>query len=236
MSSFLDQLDERGYARTGRLLTNGEAHDLAAAFDDDERYRSRVQMGRYRFGEGDYAYFAYPLPPVVARLRDELYPELAAVANEWGSRLHGDSWQPWPDELDAMLARCHAAGQERPTPLVLRYGAGGYNTLHQDLYGDIAFPLQVVVGLTEPGVDYTGGEFVLTEQRPRSQTRATALVLERGEGIVFPNNRRPVHGARGTYQVTHRHGASEVRSGVRVALGLIFHDAALPGAGGASTD
>jgi uncharacterized protein len=225
MSSMLDQLDERGYARTGRLLTDGEAAELAAAFDDDHRYRSRVQMGRYRFGEGDYAYFAYPLPPPVARLRDALYPELAAVANEWGKRLKPDGWEPWPDNLESMLARCHAAGQDRPTPLVLRYGPGGYNTLHQDLYGDVAFPLQVVIGLTEPGVDYTGGEFVLTEQRPRSQTRATAIVLERGEGIVFPNNRRPVQGSRGTYQVTHRHGASEVRSGVRVALGLIFHDA-----------
>jgi hypothetical protein len=226
MTSWLDQLDERGYSRTGRLLSADEAADLAAAFDDDRRYRSRVQMGRYRFGEGDYAYFAYPLPPVVERLRRELYPPLAAVANEWGERLGADGWQPWPSDLDGMLARCHAAGQERPTPLVLRYGPGGYNTLHQDLYGEIAFPLQVVVGLTEPGVDYTGGELVLTEQRPRSQTRATALPLVQGEGIVFPNNRRPVNGARGTYQVTHRHGASEVHSGRRVALGLIFHDAA----------
>jgi hypothetical protein len=223
---WLDQLDERGYARTERLLTDSEAADLAAAFDDDRRYRSRVQMGRYRYGEGDYAYFAYPLPPAVERLRQELYPPLAAVANEWGERVGTDGRQPWPAALDELLARCHAAGQGRPTPLVLRYGPRGYNTLHQDLYGDIAFPLQVVVGLTEPGVDYTGGEFVLTEQRPRSQTRATALALVRGEGIVFPNNRRPVNGTRGPYQVTHRHGASEVRSGRRVALGLIFHDAA----------
>ena len=224
-TSWLDQLDERGYARTGPLLTDSEAADLAAAFDDDRRYRSRVQMGRYRFGEGDYAYFAYPLPPAVERLRQELYPPLAAVANEWGERVGAQARQPWPADLGEMLERCHAAGQGRPTPLVLRYGPGGYNTLHQDLYGEVAFPLQVVVGLTEPGVDYTGGEFVLTEQRPRSQTRATAVVLRRGEGIVFPNNRRPVRGTRGAYQVTHRHGASEVRSGLRVALGLIFHDA-----------
>jgi uncharacterized protein len=232
MSPWIDQLDERGYARTDRLLSAAEAADLAAAFDDDQRYRSRVQMGRYRFGEGDYAYFAYPLPPVVERLRQELYPPLAEVANEWGERVGagegragGKGWRPWPATLDGMLARCHDAGQHRPTPLVLRYGPGGHNTLHQDLYGDVAFPLQVVVGLTEAGTDYMGGEFVLTEQRPRSQTRATALVLERGEGIVFPNDRRPVCGTRGPYQVTHRHGASEVRSGVRVALGLIFHDA-----------
>jgi hypothetical protein len=225
MSDWLEQLDERGFAITGPLLSAAEAAELAGAFDDDQRYRSRVQMGRYRFGEGDYAYFAYPLPPAVERLRRELYPPLADVANEWGRRRQADGWEPWPADLDGMLERCHAVGQDRPTPLVLRYGPGGYNTLHQDLYGDVAFPLQVVVGLTEPGVDYTGGEFVLTEQRPRSQTRATALVVHRSEGIVFPNNRRPVQGERGVYQVTHRHGASEVRSGVRVALGLIFHDA-----------
>jgi hypothetical protein len=226
VTSWIDQLDERGYARTEPLLSGAEAAELAAAFDDDQRYRSRVQMGRYRFGEGDYAYFAYPLPPPVERLRRELYPPLAAVANEWGERLGAKDWLPWPADLGGMIARCRAAGQQRPTPLVLRYGPGGYNTLHQDLYGEVAFPLQVVVGLTEPGVDYTGGEFVLTEQRPRSQSRATALTVGRGEGIVFPNNRRPVHGARGSYQVTHRHGASEVRSGLRIVLGLIFHDAA----------
>ena len=224
-SSWLGPLDEHGYARVDDLLTDDEAAELAAAFDDDRRYRSRVQMGRYRFGEGDYAYFSYPLPAPVERLRRQLYPPLATVANEWGERLGADGWRPWPADLEGMLARCHEAGQRRPTPLVLRYGPGGYNTLHQDLYGEVAFPLQVVVGLTEPGVDYTGGEFVLTEQRPRSQTRATALVLRRGQGIVFPNNRRPVRGTRGAYQVTHRHGASEVRSGLRVALGLIFHDA-----------
>jgi len=223
MSAWLDQLDDRGYARTHRLLSDGEAADLAGAFDDDQRYRSRVQMGRYRFGEGDYAYFAYPLPGPVQRLREELYPPLAEVANAWAERLGGA--ERWPAELEGLLARCRDAGQDRPTPLVLRYGPGGYNTLHQDLYGDVAFPLQVVIGLTEPGADYTGGEFVLTEQRPRSQSRATALVLERGEGIVFPNARRPVCGTRGAYQVTHRHGASEVRSGRRVALGVIFHDA-----------
>ena len=223
--AWLGSLDERGYARTGPLLTAAEAAELAAAFDDHPRYRSRVQMGRYRFGEGDYAYFGYPLPEPVERLRQELYPPLAAVANEWAERLGTRGGPRWPCDLDGALARCHDAGQCRPTPLVLRYGPGGYNTLHQDLYGEVAFPLQVVVGLTEPGVDYTGGEFILTEQRPRSQTRATALVLERGEGIVFPNNRRPVLGARGAYQVTHRHGASEVRAGLRLALGLIFHDA-----------
>jgi hypothetical protein len=150
---------------------------------------------------------------------------LARVANAWAARAGGGP-DRWPADLAALLEECHRAGQCRPTPLVLRYGEGGYNTLHQDLYGAVAFPLQVVVGLTEPGVDYTGGEFVLTEQRPRSQSRVTALPLRRGHGIVFPNNRRPVRGARGTYHVTHRHGASEVVTGTRVALGVIFHDAA----------
>jgi hypothetical protein len=221
--SVAEQLDARGYARTERLLSDGQAGELASAFDRDDLYRSRIQMGRYRFGEGDYAYFAYPLPPAVERLRQRLYPGLAAVANEWEER----AGRPprWPSDLAALLAECAREGQRRPTPLVLRYGEGGYNTLHQDLYGAIAFPLQVVVGLSAPGVDYTGGEFVLTEQRPRSQTRATAIEVPLGHGIVFPNNRRPVAGRRGVHHVTHRHGASEVRAGSRVVLGLIFHDA-----------
>ena len=173
-------------------------------------------MGRYRYGDGDYAYFATPLPPCVQRLREELYPPLAEVADAWARR-SGQATR-WPPDLAGLLERCRDHGQTRPTPLVLRYGPGGYNTLHQDRYGDVAFPLQVVVGLSEPGVDYTGGEFVLTEQRPRAQTRATAIALERGSGVVFPNDRRPVerHGAAGATRVSHvshRHGASEVRSG-----------------------
>ncbi len=217
------QLDERGWAETGRLLTDHDAAGLAAAFDDDARYRSRVQMGRYQFGEGDYAYFAHPLPPVVQRLREELYPVLAGIANAWS--LRAATGATWPSDLDGLLARCRDEGQTRPTPLVLRYGPGGYNALHQDRYGPVAFPLQVVIGLTQPGEDYAGGEFVLTEQRPRRQTRATAIGLRRGHGIVFPNDRRPVDGTRGTYHATHRHGASVVHSGTRVALGIIFHDA-----------
>jgi hypothetical protein len=200
------QLDERGWAETGRLLTDPDAAGLAAAFDDDARYRSRVQMGRYQFGEGDYAYFAHPLPPVVQRLREELYPVLAGIANAWSAR--AATGATWPSDLDGLLARCRDEGQTRPTPLVLRYGPGGYNALHQDRYGPVAFPLQVVIGLTQPGEDYAGGEFVLSEQ-----------------GIVFPNDRRPVDGTRGTYHATHRHGASVVHSGTRVALGIIFHDA-----------
>jgi hypothetical protein len=216
-------LDAQGWAATGRLITDGEAAELAGAFDDDARYRSRIQMSRYRYGEGDYAYFAYPLPASVERLREDLYAALAPIANDWASRA-GDEGR-WPDTLDAFLARCHAAGQRRPTPLVLRYGSGGYNALHQDRYGPVAFPLQVVVGLTTAGIDYTGGDFVLAEQRPRQQTRVTAIPLEKGHGVVFPNVRRPVPRARGTRRAAHRHGASTVRSGHRVALGIIFHDA-----------
>jgi hypothetical protein len=216
-------LDAQGWAATGPLLSDAEAAELAGAFDDDARYRSRIEMGRYRFGEGDYAYFAYPLPAAVQRLRERLYAALAPIANDWATRA-GEERQ-WPDTLDEFLARCHAAGQRRPTPLVLRYGAGGYNTLHQDRYGAVAFPLQVVIGLMTPGGDYTGGEFVLAEQRPRQQTRVTAIPLRKGHGIVFPNDRRPVPSGRGTMRVVQRHGASTVNSGTRVALGIIFHDA-----------
>lgn len=222
-AELLAALDARGYARTGPLLTDEETAALAEAFDDDTRYRSRISMGRHRFGEGDYAYFASPLPEPVQRLRRQLYPPLAAVADAWAVRAGGRP--DWPRDLDGLLARCRAAGQTRPTPLVLRYGPGGHNTLHQDTYGEVAFPLQVVVGLTAVGTDYTGGEFVLTEQRPRAQTRVTALGLVRGHGVVFPNSRRPVAGAARVHHVTHRHGVSEVLGGRRVALGLIFHDA-----------
>jgi uncharacterized protein len=222
-SSLLEQLDSRGYARTGPLLTDAESNELTSAFDDHTRYRSRISMGRYGFGNGDYAYFSYPLPESVQRLREMLYPSFAQVANSWAER--AGHVTDWPDGVTALLERCHTEGQSRPTPLVLRYGPGGYNTLHQDIYGPIAFPLQVVIGLSDPDSDYTGGEFVLTEQRPRAQTRVTALRLPRGQGVIFPNNRRPVVGARGVHHVTHRHGMSEVRTGQRLALGLIFHDA-----------
>jgi hypothetical protein len=222
-SALAADLDAQGWAATGRLLTDAEAADLAGAFEDDTRYRSRVEMGRYRFGEGDYAYFAYPLPAAVQRLREDLYAAVAGVANDWARRAGEE--RRWPDTLDDFLARCHAAGQRRPTPLVLRYGAGGYNTLHQDRYGAVAFPLQVVIGLTALGADYTGGEFVLAEQRARQQTRVTAIPLAKGHGIVFPNDRRPVPSQRGTAHAVHRHGASTVRTGRRLALGIIFHDA-----------
>ena len=169
MSDTRDQLDERGYARLGPLLADDEVADLATAFDDDARYRSRISMGRYRYGEGDYAYFAAPLPPPVQRLREELYVTVGGDRQRVGARRAG-SRSRWPETLDGLLARCRRHGQTRPTPLILRYGPGGYNTLHQDRYGEVAFPLQVVIGLTTPDVDYTGGEFVLTEQRPRAQS------------------------------------------------------------------
>jgi hypothetical protein len=180
-------------------------------------------MARHRFGEGEYKYFAAPLPPLVAALRTQIYPRLVPVANRWAAALGTD---PYPPTLAAYLARCAAAGQRRPTPLLLRYAAGGYNCLHQDLYGALAFPLQLTCVLSEVGEDYSGGEFLLVEQRPRSQSRGEAIVLRRGDAIVFATRHRPVAGARGSYRVTMRHGVSRLRSGERMSLGIIFHDAA----------
>ncbi len=221
--SVSDSLAERGFARVGRLLTARECASLAALFDVDERFRSTVEMARHRFGEGRYRYFDEPLPAAVAALRRALYPPLAAIANRWGKALGGTL--RFPASLGAFLAICHREGQTRPTPLLLRYGPGGFNCLHQDLYGRIAFPLQATVLLSEPEHDFRGGEFLLVEQRPRQQSRGTAIALARGEGVVFPNAARPVEGARGVYRAQHRHGVSEVREGVRDALGIIFHDA-----------
>lgn len=217
-------LAERGFAHTGPLLGARECMALARLFTEDARFRSTVDLARHRFGDaGSYRYFARPLPPVVETLRRALYPPLAAIANRWQEALGAE--ERFPAALDAFLARCAEAGQERPTPLLLRYGAGGYNCLHQDRYGAVGFPLQVVIGLSRPDVDYTGGEFLLVEQRPRMQSRGSALRLERGCGVVFPNAERPVRGARGFYRVQARHGVSELRSGTRTTLGVIFHDA-----------
>jgi hypothetical protein len=217
-------LDEQGFALTPPLLTPDECEALAERFDDDARYRSTVDMGRHRFGAGRYRYFADPLPEPVTRVRRELYPSLATLANRWAERLGEPA--DYPDDLDDFLARCHAAGQTRPTPLILRYGAGGHNTLHQDIYGDVAFPLQAVTVLDRPGEDFTGGEFVLVEQRPRAQSRAHVVGLEPGAFLVFATRHRPVLGARGHYRATMRHGVATVRSGRRTTLGVIFHDAA----------
>jgi hypothetical protein len=217
-------LDERGHAVTDSVLTSDECEALAGLYDVDALFRSRVDMARHRFGEGEYKYFAAPLPPLVQALRAELYPPLARIANRWNDRL-GDAAR-YPATLDAFLARCAEAGQTKPTPLVLRYEAGGYNCLHQDVYGSVAFPLQALVPLTRPGVDYTGGELLFVEQRPRAQSAGEAVLPPQGALVFFTTRTRPVAGGRGHYRVNVRHGVSRVRSGTRYTLGVIFHDAA----------
>ena len=219
-----EQLDEDGHAVIHRLLDASDCPSLADAYDTAQLYRSRVVMARHGFGRGEYQYFAYPLPPVVQELRSVLYPPLAVVANRWSEAL--GIANRFPPGLAAYLERCHAAGQRQPTPLVLKYGAGDYNRLHQDLYGEHVFPLQVTVLLSRPGGDFTGGEFVLTEQRPRMQSRAEVVPLTQGDAVVFAVNDRPVRGTRGVYRVRMRHGVSRIRSGRRLTLGVIFHDAA----------
>ncbi len=218
-----DGLDARGCALTGPLLTAAECAALIAGYDDERLFRSRVDMARHGFGRGEYKYYAHPLPPLVAALRAALYPRLAATANRWAAAL--GLADGFPAEHADYLARCHDAGQTRPTPLLLRYGPGDYNCLHQDLYGALHFPLQVAVLLSRPEAEFTGGAFVLTEQRPRMQSRAEVLTPRQGEGVVFAVNQRPVRGARGSYRVTMRHGVSRVLSGQRHTLGIIFHDA-----------
>lgn len=217
-------LDAQGWALIPGLLTGGEAEAVARLYDGDQGFRSRVVMARHGFGQGEYRYFSYPLPPLVAGLRTALYPRLVPIANDWNARLGVKA--RFPAEHSSFIARCHAAGQTRPTPLLLQYGPGDYNCLHQDLYGDNVFPLQVAVLLSQPGEAFQGGELVLTEQRPRMQSRAMVVPLSRGDGVVFAVNLRPVRGARGDYRVALRHGVSLVREGRRHTLGLIFHDAA----------
>jgi hypothetical protein len=216
-------LDERGSATTPALLSREECDELVRLFADDRRFRSRIDMARYRFGLGEYKYFAEPLPRTVAALRAHVYRRLVPVANRWSEALGLP--ERYPPDLEEWLARCAARGQSRPTPLLLRYGAGGYNCLHQDLYGALAFPLQLTCVLGRVGADYTGGEILLVEQRPRAQSRGEVVTLGRGEAVIFPNRWRPVAGTRGTYRVTVRHGVSPVRSGERTSLGVIFHDA-----------
>jgi hypothetical protein len=216
-------LDAHGCATTGPLLTAGECAAVAARYGADALFRSRVVMARHGFGRGEYKYFAYPLPDDVAALRGAFYPPLAAIANRWNDRM-GVATR-YPDAHAAFLVRCHQAGQTKPTPLLLQYGAGDYNCLHQDLYGEHVFPLQVAVLLARPGHDFTGGEFVLTEQRPRMQSRAEVVPLVQGEGVIFPVHHRPVQGTRGIYRVNMRHGVSRLRTGRRHTLGVIFHDA-----------
>ncbi len=217
-------LDAHGCATTGPLLTAEECAVLAQSYASDGLFRSRVVMARHGFGRGEYKYFAYPLPDVVAALRETLYPPLAEIANRWNEAMEIEL--RYPREHANYLKRCHAAAQTRPTPLLLQYGAGDYNCLHQDIYGENIFPLQVAFLLSRPGEDFTGGEFVLTEQRPRMQSRAEVVPLRQGEGVIFPVHHRPVRGARGSYRVNMRHGVSRLRSGERHTLGIIFHDAA----------
>jgi hypothetical protein len=216
-------LDGEGHAILPALLAPSECAALTLMYEVAAQFRSRVVMARHGFGRGEYQYFAYPLPELVGALRAALYAPLAAVANDWNERLGVAA--RYPAEHAAYLARCHRAGQTKPTPLLLRYGAGDYNCLHQDLYGEHVFPLQVAILLAAPGRDFTGGEFVLTEQRPRRQSSAAVVPLGQGDAVVFPVNHRPVRGTRGHYRVTLRHGVSRVRSGHRHTLGIIFHDA-----------
>jgi hypothetical protein len=217
------ELDAQGCAVLKGLLSADECRALAAFYPDDGRFRSKVVMGRHGFGRGEYKYFAYPLPDLIAQLRPALYAQLRGTANHWNEILGIDI--SYPDSHAAFLKRCHAAGQTRPTPLLLQYGPGDYNCLHQDLYGEHVFPLQVAILLSEPGRDFTGGEFVLTEQRPRMQSRPEVVPLGQGDAVAFAVHVRPVQGTRGPYRVNLRHGVSRIRSGHRHTIGVIFHDA-----------
>ena len=217
-------LDDEGHAPLHSMLSVEQCASLAAGYESDAQFRSRVVMARHGFGRGEYKYFAYPLPGLIASLRSALYPRLVGIANRWNEAM-GIAGR-YPDDHAEFLERCHRAGQVRPTPLLLQYGEGDYNCLHQDLYGEHVFPLQVAFLLSQPERDFTGGEFVITEQRPRMQSRATVVPLDQGSGVIFAVNNRPVQGARGFYRVKLRHGVSRIRSGKRHTLGIIFHDAA----------
>ena len=216
-------LDAQGCAVLKGLLSPEECGALTSLYPDDKNFRSRIVMGRHGFGRGEYKYFAYPLPELIGELRPELYARLRDVANRWNEAMGIDI--RYPESHETFLKRCHAAGQTRPTPLLLQYGAGDYNCLHQDLYGEHVFPLQVAILLSEPGRDFTGGEFVLTEQRPRMQSRPEVVPLKQGDAVAFAVHHRPVKGTRGFYRVNLRHGVSQIRSGHRHTLGVIFHDA-----------
>jgi hypothetical protein len=218
-----EQLDTVGHAITTVLLDEGECAQLAELFDDGT-FRSTIDMARYRFGDGRYRYFDHPLPETIQALRTSFYPHLARVANRWSSLVRGNG-PTWPSEHEELIAQCEAAGQSRPTPLILRYHEGDWNALHQDLYGDVYFPFQILTVLSERGVDFEGGELVLVEQRPRAQSRAYVLTPPRGAVVIFPTSEHPIQGKNGHYRAGMRHGVSSVRSGERTALGVIFHDA-----------
>ena len=220
----LADLDAQGAAVISGLLDLEQCRAMAARYGDAQGFRSRVVMQRHGYGQGEYRYFDYPLPDLVASLRTAVYPQLAPLANRWNERMNIDT--RYPANHADYLARCHAAGQTRPTPLLLQYGPGDYNCLHQDLYGEQVFPLQLAVLLSAPGQDFSGGEFVLTEQRPRMQSRPEVVPLKQGDAVIFAVHHRPVAGSRGSYRVNLRHGVSRIRSGQRHTLGIIFHDAA----------
>lgn len=220
----LRQLDQQGYVHIPGVLTPGECAELRSKYDAQEHYRNVIQMERYRFGKGEYKYYGYPLFTRIARIRTNWYKLLAELANQWNRKLEIPG--VYPGNHEAFINQCHAAGQTRPTPLILKYEAGGYNTLHQDLYGDIHFPFQVVLLLTEPGRDHTGGELVFVEQLPRAQSRATVMMPRLGDAVIFTTNFRPVQGGRGWYRARMKHGVSTVTSGTRYTCGVIFHDAA----------
>jgi hypothetical protein len=217
------ELGTNGWSMISGLLRPDEADTLSSLYPDDTRFRSTIVMARHGFGRGEYRYFTYPLPPIVAQLRTHLYTRLSPIANRWHELMRVDT--SFPEEHGAFVKRCHAAGQRRPTPLLLKYGEGDYNALHQDLYGEHVFPLQAAFLLSEPGSDFSGGEFVLTEQRPRMQSRAEVVPLRKGDAVIFAVHHRPQPGTKGFYRVTMRHGVSRLRSGRRYTLGVIFHDA-----------
>jgi uncharacterized protein len=217
-------LDERGFALLPSVLAKKVCQDIAVYYADDHRFRSRIEMSRYSFGQGEYKYFNYPLPGIVQELRSSIYPHLAALANQWADRL-GSKLPRYPETLADFIEQCHRAGQKRPTPLLLKYGAGDFNCLHQDLYGEIVFPFQVTFFLSQRGRDFAGGEFVLAEQQPRRQSRIEVLSPDQGDAVIFSVHHRPVRGARGYYRANLRHGVSTIHSGQRYTLGIIFHDA-----------
>jgi len=218
------RLDERGFALIPGVLAKKTCEEIAAYYADDQRFRSRIEMSRHAFGQGEYKYFNYPLPAIVQQLRTSIYPQLAPLANQWAVRL-GNNMPRYPEKLADFIERCHRAGQKRPTPLLLKYGSGDFNCLHQDLYGAVVFPFQVTFFLSQRGRDFAGGEFVLAEQRPRRQSRVEVLSPQQGDAVVFSVHHRPIRGTRGFYRANLRHGVSTVHSGDRYTLGIIFHDA-----------
>ncbi|GED14116.1 2OG-Fe(II) oxygenase [Aneurinibacillus migulanus] len=222
-NSLQQTLDEQGYAAIPTLLDKDQCNEIIDTYGEEAHFRSTIDMARYRFGSGEYKYYQAPLPALLQQLREGFYPELAKTANRWLEQLGGDAI--YPAALPEFLERCHQQGQLRSTPLILKYEEGGYNCLHQDLYGEVFFPFQVVFALNQKEKDYTGGEFLLIEQRPRAQSRGHVITLEQGAGLIFPTNHRPVLGSRGYYKTTLRHGVSTITSGIRYSLGIIFHDA-----------